>query len=338
MGDRAARARPGGPAGRSGGGRGARRPTRSCRITRGGGLPQRPGVRAGAAHRQGGDGAERAGDEVAAVHEVYRPASNTPIASWCATRPSSGRQRYSVIAGGSRSQAAGPPGRSSSATAWATLGTVAATVPAKRRLIVRCRWPQTMRSTLRVAGDDLRQLPAAQVVEGHAVHVADARGERRVVDGHDGRLVGCARQLDLEPVQLAAGQVPARGAGHERIERQEAHRAVDGVVDGRSPAQVAVPGEGGPQPLAVVVVAGQESQRGPERRHRRGELGVLVDGARVDQVAGGQHDVGLRVEAVELLDRGGEEGQRVDRTAGAAHRARPRAGRRCERTARSRRP
>jgi len=52
--------------------------------------------------------------------------------------------------------------------------------------------------------------------------------------------------------------------------------------------------------LAVVVIAWDEVHGHGERRQQAAQAAVLVGGARVDEV-GGQHDVGARPQAAQML-------------------------------------
>ena len=109
-------------------------------------------------------------------------------------------------------------------------------------------------------------------------------------------LSGHLRQGAVEPLQLFGAQLAVAGAGHHRIQHDQADReVVHGVLDiDRVGGDVGQVGEAFAQLLAPVVIAGDD-----EQRHRReaaadqaGELGVFRVEAALGQVAGEQDDVG----------------------------------------------
>jgi hypothetical protein len=77
------------------------------------------------------------------------------------------------------------------------------------------------------------------------------------------------------------------------------------------PRKVRVVGEHGGKRIAVVVVPRDEVDRHGERRQQLAKAPVLLVGPGIDEVARGQHDVGARPQAAQVLDGAGEIGSRV---------------------------
>ena len=164
---------------------------------------------------------------------------------------------------------------------------------------------------LRVARDHRGQLLA--VAQHRLVHVADPGLERRVVEGDQRRLLRPLLEPRLEPGELLRAEHAVGPALDQAVERDDPDReVVDGVAQPPVRRQAAKVGKRPAHRLARVVVAGQRVVGGVQRPEQRHELGKDRVVAVVGQVARDQHDLGRRVERIEMRDRALEAAGDVD--------------------------
>jgi hypothetical protein len=101
-------------------------------------------------------------------------------------------------------------------------------------------------------------------------------------------------------------------ARHQGVERDQAHRqSLDRILQEAGWRQVGVIGEDLAQHVARVMVAGDQMDRHGERRQQPSQMGVFLRLAAIHQIAGGEHDVGLRIERIHMRHRALEEARRV---------------------------
>src|SRR5580704_4834034 len=173
----------------------------------------------------------------------------------------------------------------------AVLGAVPATVPAKRRSIVRCRWPHRIRSIWGWRAT-ISASPAA-LSRPKLSHVSDARREWRVMHQDHGRPIELRRECSVEPTQSLGAQHPAMLTGHERVERDKPYWVIfDRELQVALGRQVAGVPKSLAQRLSGIMIAGDY-----EDRHRQGcqqipQLFVFVRLAVIDEIAGHDGDIG----------------------------------------------
>jgi hypothetical protein len=162
-----------------------------------------------------------------------------------------------------------------------------------------------------VTAHQFRQAHVA-LAQSRVVERGDAAVERRMVHEEDGRPVAFAEPR-FEPVEPFAAELAVRLARHQGIERDQAHRQVfDRVLQKAGWRQVGVLGEGLAQRIARVVVAGDHVERHGKRRQQSPEMGVFLWLAAIHQVAGGEHDVGPRIERIHMRHRPLQEARGID--------------------------
>ena len=123
----------------------------------------------------------------------------------------------------------------------------------------------------------------------------------------------------LQPVEPLGAQLAVALARHQRIERDQAHRPVlDRVLQEAGSRQIGVIGEDLAHRIARIVVAGNQMDRHGERRQQPLETGVFLGLAAIHQIAGGEHDVGPRIERIHVRHRPLEETRGVDAAVRAA--------------------
>ena len=155
---------------------------------------------------------------------------------------------------------------------------------------------------LRVAADHLGQRIA--VLEHHGVHVVDAGPERRVVQGDQRRALRRAAELPVKPGELVDAEPACGLARDQAVEPDQAERAeVDREAERPLCREQVALGKGRPHQLAVVVIAGDREDRGPQASQHRHELGPDRSVAVVGQIARDQHRVGRRLERVQMVER-----------------------------------
>ena len=129
------------------------------------------------------------------------------------------------------------------------------------------------------------------------------------------RIVGPSllAQPGFQPVEPVGAQFAVPLARHQRIECDQANRqSIDRVVQEAVTRQIGMIGEDRAQGIARIVVAGNEMDRHGQRRQQLPEKCVFLDRAAIDQVAGGEHDVGPGIERVHVRHCPFEEARRVD--------------------------
>ena len=196
---------------------------------------------------------------------------------------------------GGRLVASRPAGRSARSrwSAWAVLGQVIATVPAKRRRMKRWRWPLSTRSTWRC----LATTSVSPVIASGARPIASMcsmpGGEGRMVESDDGGRGGRSAQHVVEPGQLLRVEGAAGLREAAAVEGDDAQRPLDHAV-GATVAIVDQPRERGAEVVGAVVVARHEVQRCRQRLEQLGQVLVLGGRSVVHQVAAHEHQVRRR--------------------------------------------
>ena len=153
---------------------------------------------------------------------------------------------------------------------------------------------------IRVARHDGRQAPV--VAQAHSVHMQNAGRKRRVMLEDQRGLHPTRRQGRLKPRRTVFAECAPRFFGLGRIDRHEAHRIlVDRVVEEAAlfNAVAARMRERGLQRRTRIVVAGHDEGRRFERCKDLAQEPVFDGRAALHEIAGGKHDVGLRVETVQ---------------------------------------
>jgi hypothetical protein len=156
---------------------------------------------------------------------------------------------------------------------------------------------------LGMAADDAGQIVLA--LEPHVVHRLHAGHERRMVHEDHGRARGRFAEARVEPVKPLCAQPAARLPRHLGVQADETDRPqLDRVVQEAAVLrQVPAVGEGPGQRPARVVIARDHVERHGEAIHDRAQPRVFRRLAPLHQIAGGQHHVGRRGEAVEMRHR-----------------------------------
>jgi len=129
---------------------------------------------------------------------------------------------------------------------------------------------------LRMARDHTRERVAS--FQADLVHVADQRGERRVVHDQKRRLVASQGEDLLQPGEPLVVQPPAILACNDGVDRDDAQRpVVDRILhEGIPLAQVGVLRKSRAQRTALVVVAGNEIHRHGKRSEQLAKMGVFL--------------------------------------------------------------
>ena len=102
----------------------------------------------------------------------------------------------------------------------------------------------------------------------------------------------------LQPVEPLGAQLAMRLARRPACRARSGAPAASSIAYCRKPLarQVGVVGEDLAQRIARIVVAGNQVDRHRQRRQQTAQQGVFLGLAAIHQVAGGEHDVGPRIE------------------------------------------
>jgi hypothetical protein len=174
---------------------------------------------------------------------------------------------------------------------------------------------------LAVPRDDGRHRRTVDAVDG--VHVADAGREGRVMHEDDRRLLRRLFEPRGEPGELLTADLALGLAGDLRVERDEADGMIlDRVAEPLACRPVAGIGEHLAHARAAVVVAGDEVDRHGQRGEFLAQDAVFLAEAAIDEIAGGEDDVGRRLQGGERGDGAAQHGVGLD-DAVAAPTARP---------------
>jgi hypothetical protein len=148
----------------------------------------------------------------------------------------------------------------------------------------------------------------------HAVEERNAGGEGRVVHADQRGALRRLGQPRLEPGQTRGAELAAFPPRDVGVEGNDPERIVFEHVmqELPLPRQVARIAEGGPQVGTVVVVARDHVDRHGEASQRRLDLGVVLGAFIPGQIAGHQHDVRRRGQAVQVRNGPLQAAPRVD--------------------------